>query len=190
MTLLALPLRVAPLAEAAYSEPTGPGHPAAVPRRLRHTVPVKCTIVQSADYAPYITAFIGFAVAAGAYFSKNYIFDPMRSFRAVCWRADAELNFYQNVLCNNVETKITDQALSAMRQLSVDLKVGYKQVPQFIRRIARKTKAFQIPKAESMAEVCSELIGISNRTPDADNSEPVAKIRVLLLTEAPPPARS
>lgn len=148
-----------------------------------------CTLVQSADYSTYIVAFVSTIFAIGAYFSKNYIFDPIRSFRAVCWRADGEFSYYQNVLCNDVQTAITDEALSAMRQLSVDLKVAYKQIPEPARNTVGKIRVFQVPNVNDIGRVCAELIGMSNRKPDSDNSDLIAAMRVQLRTEAPPPSR-
>jgi hypothetical protein len=108
-------------------------------------------------------------VAVSAYLLKNELFDPLRSFRGIRWKASTVILIHENVLAN--DDMSSAEAKRDIRSLAAELRSAYMQIP-----LGGALARMRLIRPEGI----SELIGLSNSNNGDENRDRMQKIRAAL----------
>ena len=103
----------------------------------------------------------GIVVAVAAYFSKNFIFDQLLTYRKTVGRIRNRLRYHAGIITNDeFPVEIAKPIAAELRQLSCDLDESYYAIP-----FASKLNLFyMLPSANDLNEASGRLIYLSNST--------------------------
>lgn len=107
---------------------------------------------------------IGILVAVIAYYSKNFILEPLLEFRKIKGRIQNSLKFNANKIFNHISNDAARELAVELRRLSCDLEEGYYSVT------FRKLLVFFriLPSNEALVEISGALMFISNSLNDIE----------------------
>ena len=114
-------------------------------------------------------------LAIAAYFLKNEVLDPIRSFRAARWNAATVLVIHENVLANTGMN--TEDAKDDVRRLAAQVRAQYQQIP--FRYLLGRLRV--IPSERAVQRAVGQLIGLSNSNDGEENRQRLKEIRNQLL---------
>lgn len=109
----------------------------------------------------------GILVAVVAYFSKNFIFEPLLEYRKVRGRIQNSLKYNANKIFNHINQDVANDLAEELRRLSCDLEEKYYAIA-FRKQLAIMK---MLPSAEEIIETSGAFMFIHNSINEIESNK-------------------